>query len=220
MYHPNLSLIPAITNESTIGANDGSIDLTFTGDSVLSYEWSNGATTEDIFGLAGGEYSINIQTASGCAVGKTFYVATLDTTINNQSTDTTETTVGTETTENENETDTTASTGNPVPPIYNNNNVMSFIEKDITNENQTAGQIEIETFELTVYPNPATDNATVKWNGNAKAINVLNANGQVINNQEVGQMNQINLENLAQGVYHIQVIDFQNNIHTQKLIVQ
>jgi predicted nucleic acid-binding Zn ribbon protein len=97
---------------------------------------------------------------------------------------------------------------------------MSFIEKDITNENQTAGQIEIETFELTVYPNPATDNATVKWNGNAKAINVLNANGQVINNQEVGQMNQINLENLAQGVYHIQVIDFQNNIHTQKLIVQ
>jgi hypothetical protein len=226
LSYPSLSLIPTITNESAAGANDGSIDITFTGDNVLSYEWSNGATTEDIFGLAGGEYSLNLQTASGCAVGKTFFVLTLaaDTTNNNADTTNTgngnDTNTGDNTTDNGNGTDTTTSAGNPVPPIYNNDNALSFNGTEITTENQTAGQIEIETFELTVYPNPATDNATVKWNGNAKAINILNANGQVINNQEIGQMNQLNLENLAQGVYHIQVIDFQNNIHTQKLIVQ
>jgi hypothetical protein len=227
LSYASISLIPTITNESNAGANDGSIDIAFTGDSVLSYEWSNGATTEDIFGLAGGEYALNLQTASGCLVGKTFFVATfVDTTNNNTDSDTTDTNngndtpVGDDTTGNDNGTDTTTSTGNQILPIYNNGNALSFIVYEITTENQTAGQIEIETVELIVYPNPATENATVKWNGNAKTINILNANGQVINNQEIGQMDQINLENLAQGIYHIQVIDFQNNIHTQKLIVQ
>jgi len=279
LSYPTLSLIATIFDESATGANDGSIDITFTGDSVNSYQWNNGATTEDINGLTGGEYSLNLQTASGCPFVKTFFVSTfVDTTSNSSvSTDTTntdngndttvvgdtttvtdttivvDTTVGDDTTDNGNDTtvvdDTTNNDDNQNNnggnngngnngnngnnnngnnngestkgnKVHYNKNLMVLNNSGFNTINSTADQIEIETFELTVYPNPTTEHAIVKWNGNAKSINVLNTNGQVILKQEINQMAQINLENLTAGVYHIQVSDFQNNIHTQKLIVQ
>jgi hypothetical protein len=220
LSYPSLSLIPTITNESAVGANDGSIDITFTGDSVLSYTWSNGATTEDIFGLAGGEYFLNLQTASGCAVGKSFTVATLtDTTTNSGDNNEGNSSNTGDDSSNNSGTDTTT-TSNPLPPLYNNDNAMGFIGADNTIENQTANQTELEAFEMIVYPNPAVDHATVKWNGNAKVLNVLNANGQTIMSEELNEMIQINLTDLTSGMYQIQIIDFQNQMHTAKLIVQ
>ncbi len=54
-----------VTNESPAG-NDGAINLTVSPAGTYSYLWSNGATTQDIFGLTADIYSVTVTNASGC----------------------------------------------------------------------------------------------------------------------------------------------------------
>lgn len=63
-----LSVVPSITNVTTIGGNDGFIDLTVTGGTPpYIYSWSNTATTQDIYGLSSGYYIVNIlQSDTAC----------------------------------------------------------------------------------------------------------------------------------------------------------
>ena len=54
------------------GYSDGSIDLTFTGDlSVLTYDWSHGAITEDVSGLAAGTYNVTVTDINNCSITTT-----------------------------------------------------------------------------------------------------------------------------------------------------
>jgi|GEM_PF-6711751 len=63
----NLSLSSSITNVSCYGTSDGAVDLTISGTSgTPTILWSNGATTEDISGLAAGTYSVSVTDANGC----------------------------------------------------------------------------------------------------------------------------------------------------------
>ena len=51
------------------GASDGSIDVTVTGGTGnYTYDWSNGATTEDVFDLGAGTYSVVVTDENGCSV--------------------------------------------------------------------------------------------------------------------------------------------------------
>jgi len=64
----------AITSTSVVDENcgdgNGSIDVTSTGGvSPLSFNWDNGAMTEDITGLSAGAYVLSIEDANGCTVG-------------------------------------------------------------------------------------------------------------------------------------------------------
>jgi hypothetical protein len=63
----------------TCNASNGVIDLTLTGGTTFTFVWSNGATTEDIFNIAAGTYSVTITEAGGCVVQDTFTVNNINT---------------------------------------------------------------------------------------------------------------------------------------------
>ncbi|MCF8373217.1 MAG: T9SS type A sorting domain-containing protein [Bacteroidales bacterium] len=53
---------------TTLGGQDGAIDLiAFGGVSPYTYNWSNGATTEDLANIFAGYYTVTVTDANGCA---------------------------------------------------------------------------------------------------------------------------------------------------------
>ena len=57
------------TNETCVGANDGSANLTVTlGTTPYTFAWSTGATTEDVSGLAPASYTVTVTDAAACVV--------------------------------------------------------------------------------------------------------------------------------------------------------
>ncbi len=72
---PGFTLSAVVTNENC-GDGTGAIDITASVSDTYSYNWSNGATTEDVSMLSAGSYSVDVTNSSGCSV-------TLDTTVTN-----------------------------------------------------------------------------------------------------------------------------------------
>ena len=71
----NISFTASITNVSCNGQSNGAINVTMTsGAGSYSYSWSNGATTEDISGLAAGNYTLTVSLPNGCEVTETYTV--------------------------------------------------------------------------------------------------------------------------------------------------
>jgi hypothetical protein len=67
-----LTLNPVVTNASC-GLQNGSINPNITGQNgTVTYNWSNGATTSTLSGLAAGTYSVTVVDASSCADSATF----------------------------------------------------------------------------------------------------------------------------------------------------
>lgn len=61
-----ISITPVVTNVLCNGGNNGSINLTVTGKSPFTYQWSNGNLTEDIANLTAGTYTVTVTDADGC----------------------------------------------------------------------------------------------------------------------------------------------------------
>lgn len=66
----------ALTSVSCFGEMDGMIDLTVTGLPPISFDWSNGATTEDIDNLSPGDYSVIVT--EGCGVLSNTFLFTIE----------------------------------------------------------------------------------------------------------------------------------------------
>ncbi|MDP1623711.1 MAG: Ig-like domain-containing protein, partial [Bacteroidales bacterium] len=70
-----LQVSGVVTNENPYGSANGSVVITATGGTPsYIYAWSNGVTTKDITGLAGGGYTITVTDANGCQVIKSFTI--------------------------------------------------------------------------------------------------------------------------------------------------
>ncbi len=70
---PNVTFIPK--RESCFPGNDGFVDLfLLSGQLPISYAWSNGETTEDIFNLGTGWYHVTVTDSVGCTLNDSAYV--------------------------------------------------------------------------------------------------------------------------------------------------
>ncbi|MBC7777885.1 MAG: T9SS type A sorting domain-containing protein, partial [Phycisphaerae bacterium] len=62
-----LEVLALFDEESVPGAADGYIDLlVLGGQAPFTFLWSNGSTTEDVFGLTNGLYSVTVTSGNGC----------------------------------------------------------------------------------------------------------------------------------------------------------
>ncbi len=69
IYEPASLNSQISVTDATQGNNDGAIDLSTSGGTPpYSFQWSNGATTEDVSGLATGWYTVTITDAMGCII--------------------------------------------------------------------------------------------------------------------------------------------------------
>jgi hypothetical protein len=63
----------AFVNPTCSGFNNGSIDLTVNGGTIpYIYQWSSGATTQDLAGISAGSYDVTVTDANGCQVTAQF----------------------------------------------------------------------------------------------------------------------------------------------------
>lgn len=65
----------AVVIDESCGAADGSINISVAGSvNPVTYSWSNGATTQDISGIAAGTYTVNITNGNGCTENATYTI--------------------------------------------------------------------------------------------------------------------------------------------------
>ncbi|MBN4062495.1 gliding motility-associated C-terminal domain-containing protein, partial [Bacteroidales bacterium AH-315-I05] len=63
----SFTISSTVTDVSTSGGSDGSIDITVSGGTTpYSYNWDNAATTEDISGLTSGAYCVTVTDTNAC----------------------------------------------------------------------------------------------------------------------------------------------------------
>jgi gliding motility-associated-like protein len=74
----NLALILQLEKNVSVlchGGNSGALDVTVNGGiAPYTYNWSNSATTEDIFGVTAGGYTINVTDALGCTITENYFI--------------------------------------------------------------------------------------------------------------------------------------------------
>ena len=67
-----LNISSVITEPSCSGSSNGAIDVSVSGGTgPYSFDWTNGATNEDISGLIAGSYSLTVTDATGCLITET-----------------------------------------------------------------------------------------------------------------------------------------------------
>ncbi len=72
----NFSINGTPTANTSCGTNTGAVDLTVSPAGNYSFSWSNGATTEDISAIGGGNFSVTISAGGTCTAAANFNVPT------------------------------------------------------------------------------------------------------------------------------------------------
>ena len=66
-----------IKDASAVGSSNGAIDLTvYGGTSSFTYNWSTGASSQDLTNLSVGNYTVTVTDSKGCSANKTFFIGT------------------------------------------------------------------------------------------------------------------------------------------------
>jgi hypothetical protein len=75
--------------------------------------------------------------------------------------------------------------------------------------------------QVKIYPNPARHEVTISYSGNSSKINVsiISIDGKVVSDHEISDIdNSIDLSNLKNGFYFIQIKYANGELHFAKLI--
>ncbi len=60
--------VDLVTNSACVGVSTGAVTISVSGGTPgYSFDWSNGAVTEDVSGLAAGNYDVSVEDAVGCS---------------------------------------------------------------------------------------------------------------------------------------------------------
>ncbi|MGV3528253.1 MAG: T9SS type B sorting domain-containing protein, partial [Flavisolibacter sp.] len=75
----DLVTVDAFVTDTHCSANDGTINLVIKGGTApYTFQWSNGATTQNLSGLPAGTYTVTLTDANGCTSGATGIVKQVD----------------------------------------------------------------------------------------------------------------------------------------------
>jgi len=231
-----LTTTSTVTDVTCNGLNDGAVDVTITaGNPTYTYQWDNGATTEDIMDLTAGTYRLTVIDGDGCKTYASYTViepevldatlitvdpnssalGSIDLNVNGGTPSYTYAWNTGETTE-----DISGLTaGYYEVTVTDANGCYVVIDTDL--ENTSLSSVgELTEGEVSVYPNPVKDNATINWAGSdVDYLTITNMSGQVITNENVSMTNTFAVSNLNAGVYMINLITSNNQKLTKKFIV-
>ena len=89
----------------------------------------------------------------------------------------------------------------------------------VINQPSTNGIDESEEFNLGIYPNPSNGDATINWAGDVNQIIIMDQNGRVVSQIETTGVNQITVNALSSGAYHVRLLNTKGIAATKRLIV-
>ena len=239
----------SVTNVTCNGLANGAIDLTITQGAVQNTYWDfNNATTEDLTNLSAGNFRVTLTDSNGCISYGSYTVSqpeTITAYITTTQADATNTTAALDlqviggtplytfnwSNAINTEDQTNVAAGYYTVTVKDANGctattdatVEQYIAADTTNNgggnNGTAGVEENTSIDMNIYPNPAAENATISWKNEVNTLQIINAQGQVIAQENVTNTNSFQVTDLATGSYFVQLSN-NNNTTTKKLIIQ
>ena len=230
-----LTLNSNVSNVSCAGGNNGVIDLSVSGGNTpYDFNWSNEVNSEDNFNLVAGAYDVVVSDENGCTVSKSFTitqpaapvvingVVVNSTGTNDGSVDIT-VTGGTGSysylwsNNNTNEDISALNSGSYSVIVSDDNGCASTSTFVVTNSLGVTSTNAVNN-EVSVYPNPANDRASVQANGAIiDRIELTNILGQVIysSQPQISKVD-INTSELQQGVYFVRIL-VEGKMITRKL---
>jgi hypothetical protein len=101
--------------------------------------------------------------------------------------------------------------------IYDRAISASEVSQLFTNNTLSSADFNQNNLQVSLYPNPATDILNIEMTNEIKSIEIYNIQGQKVmsSNQK-----QINISDLAAGLYMVRIQDVDNAIATKKIIIE
>jgi len=101
--------------------------------------------------------------------------------------------------------------------IFNQALTTSQVSSLYANPALSNNVAEINNFKFNLYPNPASDILNIEFNEAIKSVEIYSLQGQKV--LETNQT-EINISNLASGMYIVKVQDLNGSFATKKLIIE
>jgi hypothetical protein len=180
---------PVVNAPQVHGTNTGSIDPGISGGTPnYTYQWSTGATTPTISNLYGGIYYLTVTDEVGCASDYSF-------TVSNAPIHHAPQIEGRATLSGDERSLNTSGSTDPKDGTQ------------ATNASQLGNRAELNTADVQVYPNPATNVVTLKTGDVSNAlISLIDMNGQTVAQQKaVSNETNVNVSTLTKGNYIVEV---------------
>lgn len=206
------------------------------GQSPYAMQWNNGGTSQDLFSLEAGAYTLEITDDNNCTVTKNFTVTTPNT-IN-----VTFQTVAANSGQQDGSIDLEVSGGTPgysfawsdsaftedrtninsgnYAVTITDQNSCTYYQEITVDEDESALSVTTANTTLKVYPNPVINSFKIESNVSFNNFELYNAAGQIVRKNQTFNNQRINITDLTSGYYVLKVFNDNQIVHTQKLIKQ